>query len=157
MNGDEVIFSLGSNLGDRELNLRTAFDALGNIGDIRAISDYFYSPAFGFEGPDFVNIILVMHTELNPEDLFMETFKIEKSFGKEKRQTGQPYASRLLDIDIIDYKGELINTEKLVIPHPKMQERDFVLEPLKEVRPNWRHPSNGKTVEDLIKNLQQCT
>ena len=148
----KVYLSLGSNLGNRLANLQKAiFHIQQKAGKILDISAVYENPAFGFEGDDFLNIVLSLLTPLEPKELLDTLLQIEADFGRIRSNAG--YSSRTLDIDIIYYGTEVINDDDLVIPHPQMQHRNFVLKPLGDIAPQFYHPVLYKDTRNL---LQEC-
>ena len=148
-----AFLSIGSNLGDRLLLLQKAIFEIGKVaGEIRQVSAIYETPSWGFEGEDFFNACLELQTQLSPEDLLSQLLTIETNFGRE-RKGGDGYQSRTLDIDIIYYEKEIIDTENLTVPHPKMQERKFILKPLADITPQFYHPIFNKDTRNL---LQEC-
>ena len=100
--------------------------------------------------PWFVNAVVSLATELGAEDLLDLFQATERQFG---RIRGEPNAPRILDLDILDYRGEVIDTTSLVLPHPRLHERRFVLMPIAEIAPEWRHPIFGLTAAQLLAQL----
>ena len=148
----KVYLSLGSNLGNRLANLQKAiFRIQQKAGKVLDISSVYENPAFGFEGKDFYNIVISLLTPLEPKALLDTLLQIEKDFGRIRSDGG--YSSRTLDIDIIYYGTEVINNDDLVIPHPQMQHRNFVLKPLGDIAPQFYHPVLYKDTRNL---LQEC-
>tara|TARA_R110002012_G_scaffold62168_4_gene163336 strand:- start:2357 stop:3499 length:1143 start_codon:yes stop_codon:yes gene_type:complete len=148
----KVYLSLGSNLGNRLANLQKAiFHIQQKAGKILDISAVYENPAFGFEGDDFLNIVLSLLTPLEPKELLDTLLQIEVDFGRIRSNAG--YSSRTLDIDIIYYGTEVISDDDLVIPHPQMQHRNFVLKPLGDIAPQFYHPVLYKDTRNL---LQEC-
>lgn len=149
----KVYLSLGSNLGHRHATLQKAvFRIQQRVGSVLDISSVYENPAVGFEGDDFLNICISVLTPLSPEKLLDSLLQIERDFGRERSQTNR-YGSRTLDIDIIYYGTEVINNETLVVPHPQMQNRNFVLKPLADIAPQFYHPVLYKDTRNL---LQEC-
>lgn len=149
----KVYLSLGSNLGNRLANLQKAiFQIQRQVGKVLDISSVYENPAVGFEGDEFLNICISVLTPLNPKALLDNLLGIEQDFGRVRSQ-GDGYSSRTLDIDIIYYDQEVINTGDLVIPHPQMQNRNFVLKPLSDIAPQFYHPIFQKDTRNL---LQEC-
>lgn len=132
---------LGSNEGDREANLRTALDRISALPDTRmeAVSSLIQTPAFGFEGPDFVNCCCRIATSMDPHGLLDSLKAIEASMGRRccapvyDENGARIYSDRPIDIDILLYGDGMIDDERLTIPHPRMLERDFVMTPLREI------------------------
>jgi len=145
----KVYLSLGSNLGNRLANLQKAiFHIQQKAGKILDISAVYENPAFGFEGDDFLNIVLSLLTPQEPKELLDTLLQIEVDFGRIRSNAG--YSSRTLDIDIIYYGTEVINDDDLVIPHPQMQHRNFVLKPLGDIAPQFYHPVLYKDTRNLL-------
>ncbi len=148
-----AFLSIGSNLGKREFLIQKAIFEIGKkAGEIRQVSGIYQTPAWGFEGNEFLNACLEIHTLLTPAELLSEILAIEIEYGRE-RNDSQGYQSRTLDIDIIYYDKEIIDTERLTVPHPKMQERKFILKPLADISPQFYHPILNKDTRNL---LQEC-
>lgn len=145
--------SIGSNLGNRKLLLQKAIFEIGRkAGEVRQTSAIYETPSWGFEAEDFLNACLEIQTLLTPENLLATLLEIEANFGRLRNNT-EGYQSRTLDIDIIYYEKEIINTERLTIPHPKLQERKFILKPLADISPQFYHPIFNKDTRNL---LQEC-
>jgi len=148
----KVYLSLGSNMGNRLATLQKAiFQIQGKTGKILDISSVYENPAVGFDGGDFFNIVVSLLTPLEPKELLDALLQIEEDFGRKRMDSG--YSSRTLDIDIIYYGTETITNESLVIPHPQMQHRKFVLKPLSDIAPQFYHPVLEKDTRNL---LQEC-
>lgn len=148
-----AFLSIGSNLGNRQLLLQKAIFEIGKVtGEIRQVSAVYETPSWGFEGEDFFNACLELQTLLSPEDLLAKLLSIETDFGRE-RSEGNNYQSRTLDIDILYYEKDVINTTNLTVPHPKMQDRKFILKPLADITPQFYHPIFNKDTRNL---LQEC-
>ena len=142
---------LGSNKGNKMSLLQSAVETIyESIGFIKKISRIYKSKALGFEGDDFFNAVICVETKLNPNQLLLKLLDIEIEMGRVRQHNGL-YESRTLDLDILLYNDDIIDEEKLTIPHPKMHERRFVLEPLASINKTIIHPKFQKTSEDLLK------
>ncbi len=148
-----VLLSIGSNLGKKKKNLQKAiFQISDHIGKISALSSIYSSPSWGFDSDDFLNACIKLETDLVPQKVLDKLMYIEKEMGR-ARTLDQGYESRSIDLDIIYYDHEIINSEDLTIPHPRMQERRFVLRPLADIAPQFYHPVLNKDTRNL---LQEC-
>ena len=130
-----VYFSLGSNLGDKKQNLSTAIKLMEEqIGVLLRQSAFLETEPWGFLSDNsFVNAAICMETKLEPLELLAETQKIERKMGRTHKSVNREYHDRIIDIDILLYDDLHINTPQLTIPHPLMEERDFVMIPLREI------------------------
>lgn len=142
-------FSLGSNVGDRAKNLRDAIAALGNAGVsiARVSSVYETEPVDYLDQPWFLNCAVEAKTELAALDLLHAVRGIEAQMGSKKLIAKGP---RLIDIDILLYGNEIIDTPELQVPHPRLHLRRFVLEPLAQIAPNAQHPVSRLSIADLL-------
>ena len=146
-----VYLSLGSNLGDRATNLRTAIEHLGELGAVVGRSSLYETEPVEMERqPWFLNCVVALETELMPKQFLARTITIEQKMG---RRRTQPKGPRTIDIDILLFGGSVVDTSALTIPHPAMHERRFVLEPLAEIAPELRHPVFKKTVREMLAAL----
>ncbi|MEX0362938.1 MAG: 2-amino-4-hydroxy-6-hydroxymethyldihydropteridine diphosphokinase, partial [Allomuricauda sp.] len=145
----QAYLSLGSNLGERALNLQKAvLEIAKKVGDVTAVSSVYENAAVGFEGGDFLNACIGVQTDLSPSDLLQQILQLEIDFGRERNnKTG--YQSRTLDIDILLYGTEVVEGAALTIPHPNMQARTFVLKPLADIAPQLYHPVLNKDIRNL--------
>ena len=152
-----VCLSLGSNLGPRETYLRKALQALDKeLGSLVKCSSFYETLPWGFSSDSlFLNAAACFDTLLSPEEVLAVTQQIEKSLGrKEKSRQGQ-YADRCIDIDILLYDDKVMQTPDMILPHPHMAERMFVLEPLAEIMPHLLHPLLSKTILQLKEELAE--
>lgn len=151
-----VYFSLGSNLGDRLHHLKSALAFITQeIGPIKKASSIYETPPFGFESNDaFYNQCVVVETEHTPHDVLSITQRIETLLGRTAKSSAGNYTSRTIDIDLLYFGNELINDERLTIPHSQLRFRKFVLIPLNEIAPDHIDPTTYLTVRQL---LQNCT
>jgi 2-amino-4-hydroxy-6-hydroxymethyldihydropteridine diphosphokinase len=147
-----VYLSLGSNLGDREKYLREAISRLGELGVIRQVSAFYETQPVEVRGeqPWFLNCALAMETELTPLVFLSQMLAVEQSMGRIRRE---PKGPRTIDIDIVFFANDVLDTPELTVPHPAMHQRRFVLEPLAEIAPALVHPVLQRTVRDLLDSL----
>jgi len=147
-----VYLGLGSNMGDRQKNLDTALELLAQRMKLGKISSIYDTEPVGVPPqPRFLNLVCQAFTRLEPAALLKLAKGIETRLGR----SGKSDAPRPIDIDILLYGEEVINTPELVIPHPRMAERAFVLIPLVEMAPDLVHPLLKKTIRELLKNITE--
>ena len=144
-----VFLHTGSNQGNREINLRKALEYIGlEIGDIIVSSSIYETEAWGIKAqPDFYNQVIHLKTKLNPIELLNKLQSIENKIGKQKAYKWGP---RQIDIDILFFDQEVIDTDLLKIPHQQMAKRNFVLIPLAEIAGNLIHPVYNKSINQLL-------
>ena len=146
-----VYLGLGSNLGNRQDNLDKALDFLSQRLQIAKVSSVYDTEPIGdIEQPHFLNLVCQAQTKLAPTELLALIKGIESKLG---RTPGKPNASRPIDIDILLYDDQVIDTPELVIPHPRLTERAFALIPLAEIVPDLVHPVSGKTIKELLPSV----
>lgn len=150
----KVYLSLGSNKGDRLKHLQDAVDLIfKRIGKINIISKVYNTPAFGFDpegsGDDFLNICVFLETELEAQPLMKALLAIEKELGRTPSK-GKGYEARIIDVDILFFDEEIVNSKSLKIPHPELHKRRFVLQPLNDIAPKLIHPKLNKTINELL-------
>ena len=143
---------LGSNLGDRDGHLGFALDRLGEVGTVIARAPVIETdPVDCPAGGMFLNTCVCLETALEPSELLSAATQIERQRGRSRTARNEP---RVLDIDILLYDDLVLREQALQIPHPRMHERGFVLEPLAEIAPNLVHPSFNVTVRGLLAGLK---
>lgn len=146
----QVVLSIGSNQGSRLENIQKCIDLIHqNVGTVIQVSKLYETPAWGFESDAFYNCALLLHTYSSAQKILNQILKVEKELGR-IRLNQEGYQSRIIDVDLIAFDAEIIDTEKLQVPHPLMQNRNFVLLPMQDLKLNWEHPILQKTVSELI-------
>lgn len=152
-----VYLGLGSNLGNKEQIIKKAIARIGErVGSIVTISSFYKTAPWGYQSVHtFCNAVIAVETELSPEEVLSAVQIIERELGsKEHRKSDGSYVDRLIDIDLLDYNGLVLDTYALVLPHPYMHKRPFVMEPLAEIAPQWTHPVLGKTATEILAGLR---
>ena len=145
-------FGLGSNLGDRRAHLEAAVRWLAALGEVLAVSSFRETAAVGGPPqPDYLNAAVVVATEQAPRALLAAAQEIERRAGRERGVVGGP---RTLDLDLLLYGDRTVREPGLVVPHPRLHERLFVLEPLAEIALDWPVPGFGRTVGELLADLR---
>lgn len=152
--------SLGTNLGDKEKNLRDAVHKIEEqIGKVISLSAFYMTAPWGFESDNsFLNAAVCIETELLPLEVLQKTQEIERELGRTHKSTGGVYSDRLIDIDLLMYDDLILSATspsgaELNLPHPLMAKRDFVMKPMAEIAPELVHPVLGKTMSLLLSLL----
>jgi 2-amino-4-hydroxy-6-hydroxymethyldihydropteridine diphosphokinase len=156
MNGLAAV-GLGSNLesrfGDRRANLLEAVERIRGLGEVRVVSSFYDTEPVGYVSqPRFLNAALLLATGLEPEALMRGLLGVEESMGR-RREGVVAKGPRVIDLDLLLYGQVAMTSEELVLPHPALQERRFVLEPLVEIAPEMVHPVLGLTVGEMLARL----
>ena len=150
-----IALALGSNMGDRLAALGAAIDGLSLYIKTQSISPLYETPAaYITDLPLYLNATLIGETRLSALTLLWSIKELEAELG---RRPTYHYGPRLIDIDILFYGDQIIKTPELIVPHARLQEREFVLRPLADIAPDWKHPVTGKSVEEMLKALPEST
>ncbi|MES2240440.1 MAG: 2-amino-4-hydroxy-6-hydroxymethyldihydropteridine diphosphokinase [Bacteroidota bacterium] len=146
----QVILSIGSNQGDRLENIKQCIALIHKeMGTVISVSQVYETAAWGFDSDAFYNCALVLHTNNSAEEVLLKALAIEQKLGR-IRQNANGYQSRIIDVDLIAFDEEIIETDMLTIPHPLMQDRKFVLLPFQDLEIDWTHPIFYKSISELI-------
>jgi len=147
----KVFLGIGANLGNRENNIFLAVEKIRElIGPVINVSPVYETEPWGFKSENkFLNIVIEVETKIKPSGLLGRLMMIESLLGRVR--DGKQYTSRTIDIDILLYNNKVLETKVLVIPHPRMHERKFVLVPLCEIAPDMVHPVLKKNIRELLK------
>lgn len=147
----EVYLGLGTNLGDKEANLRAAVRAINEqIGKVISLSSFYVTAPWGFASEHtFLNAAACVETQLSPIEVLHQTQEIERRLGRTGKSEGGVYHDRIIDIDLLLYNKVVMHAPELTLPHPLMTERDFVMKPLVEIAPEVVHPVLGKKLKEL--------
>ena len=152
---NNAIVALGANLGNTEATLSAAVDALKKAEGIDTVkvSRFYTTSPVESSGPDYLNAVAAVKTSLSPDELLLLCQRIENAYGR-VRPAGVVNAPRTLDLDVIDYEGIRQNCPHLILPHPRMHERLFVLVPMTDVCPDWTF-TDGRLLPDLIAEVEK--
>ena len=147
-----VYLGLGTNLGDKEQNLRMSIKKIEErIGNVVSLSAFYATAPWGFSSENsFLNAAVCVETTLLPLQVLEETQRIERELGRTEKSVNGLYADRLIDIDLLLYDDRVMDAEGLILPHPLMTPRRFVMEPLSEISPEVVHPVLQKTMKELF-------
>ena len=147
---NQAILSIGSNQGDRLENVQACIQLIQlEIGTVFSVSKLYETPSWGFESDSFYNCAIAIQTSKSAQKLLSSCLKIEKKLGR-IRSLHEGYQPRIIDIDIISFENVIIDSANLVVPHPQMQDRLFVLLPMKDLQLEFVHPVMNKSTQDLI-------
>lgn len=147
---NQIYISLGSNLGNRKANIYDAFDAIEkNIGSIQKISSLYQSEPWGFSSKEyFINCVINIQSNLNAEKILTELHIIESNLGRIRTNTTN-YSDRTIDLDLL-YFGNMIIDAGIILPHPRLYQRKFVLIPMVEIAPTFNDPYKNRTILQLL-------
>ncbi|MDR0786722.1 MAG: 2-amino-4-hydroxy-6-hydroxymethyldihydropteridine diphosphokinase [Gemmatimonadota bacterium] len=144
-----AFLGLGSNLGDSPSLLAAALRSINEVAEVGRVSSlYRTEPVGGVVQPDFYNLVCQVFTDLGPDDLLRHILEVENRMGRLRTVRFGP---RLIDIDLLSHGGWILDSPELILPHPRMGERAFVLVPLREIAPEWRHPVSGASADELLR------
>lgn len=150
-----VFLGIGTNIGNKKKNITDATIIIGSVmGEIRALSSLYETEPWGYESPNtFLNAVIQIETEIEPQKCLDIAKAIEREMGRVHTKEG--YEDRIIDIDILFYDDTIYHSGNLTIPHPLIEKRDFVLRPMAEIAPDFRHPISGKTMKNLLHELNK--
>lgn len=147
---NKVLIGLGSNLGDRDVNISKAIDLIKKeLGDVIAISNLYETASWGYNDHSYLNNAICLITTKSPLELIDSLLDIELKLGR-KRSKSNDYKARLIDLDVLLIEGVVVNHPRLKVPHPLMNSRRFVLQPLADIAPHWVHEVDGICISDLL-------
>ena len=142
-----VYLSLGSNIGDKTAQITQALDRIARVCEIKQVSPYYLTEPVGLKNQDwFLNCVVEVETEKDPNELLSALQLIEKKMGKTKTKVNGP---RTIDIDILFFDNQVVNQKNLVFPHPRLHTRLFVLQPMMDLNSTFLHPVLKKTIKEL--------
>lgn len=157
MSQHQVVLSLGSNQRNRLATIQSCIDLIhSELATVVKVSKIYETPAWGFESEPFYNTAILIHTSKSAQKILNQVLKVEKKLGR-IRSKDSGYQARIIDVDIIAFDEEVISTETLQIPHPLMQNRKFVLQPMLDLGLNWEHPTLKKSVVQLLAQTEDTS
>ena len=147
----KIYLSIGSNKGNRYSQIKEALNLIReDIGGITSISKIYETKSWGFESENFLNLCIAINSKLSPDKLLFSINNIEKKIGR--KRDSQKMKAREIDIDIIFYSNRIVNQKELIIPHPSLELRNFVLVPLNDIASDFIHPILSKSVKELLES-----
>jgi 2-amino-4-hydroxy-6-hydroxymethyldihydropteridine diphosphokinase len=147
----KIYLSIGSNKGNRYSQIKEALNLIReDIGGITSISKIYETKSWGFESENFLNLCIAINSKLSPDKLLFSINSIEKKIGR--KRDSQKMKAREIDIDIIFYSNRIVNQKELIIPHPSLELRNFVLVPLNDIASDFIHPILSKSVKELLES-----
>jgi 2-amino-4-hydroxy-6-hydroxymethyldihydropteridine diphosphokinase len=156
----KIVVGLGANLGDRAKALTSATNLIEQkVGKVQAVSSFFETLPLlhpdnpNLEQPNYLNAVLVLTTTKSPQEVLGALASIEQSLGRDRSLEKYPWSARVIDLDLIAYEDLILEQNGLTIPHSQMHKREFVLKPMVEVWPDWKHPKLGRTTQQLLQEL----
>ena len=149
-----ALVAMGGNLGDVVSHFQFALDGLDELGQVQLKSSLYRTTPVGVSDlqEDYLNAVVALETELGPQELLEELQNIEHARGRERFIKN---GARTLDLDLLAHGQDLLETEHLILPHPRMWDRAFVLVPLADILPDWTHPLHHQTVSERVEQLEE--
>jgi 2-amino-4-hydroxy-6-hydroxymethyldihydropteridine diphosphokinase len=152
----KAFISLGTNMGDKLKNLHKAINEISlRAGKVELLSGMYETEPWGFSSDEaFINMVILIESNISPDDLMKECLDIEQKMGRIRDKSKSGYQSRIIDIDILFYDGMIISDAWVKIPHPLIQYRRFILEPLCDIAKDFIHPVLNKSISELLSECQ---
>jgi 2-amino-4-hydroxy-6-hydroxymethyldihydropteridine diphosphokinase len=153
----KTYISLGTNMGDKEKNLRDAVSMIQQrIGRVTSLSAFYVTEPWGFRSENsFLNAAVELESDMEPMEMLAATQRIERELGRTAKSKDGVYHDRIIDIDLLMVGDTLLSTPELTLPHPFMHERLFVMEPLAEIAPELVHPVLKQTMRNIMLNIRE--